>query len=225
MAWRVFLEGHTFDLDVLTGALSDGQGDLVVAKDGDSHFLTGDRLRDAATAADALRLARDALQMINGVGRACDSAFRPVRLTDSLVDDRDPTHRYVFVESRMEARSRLTLSGEAVASGTAPSNVSVRAVHDQVLLEAVARFGVPDLDWSGLWKVYEVLREGAGNEDALRKRFDLTKPQLSRFTLTANHPEASGEQARHARLSQRPPKDPMSLDEGSQFIRDLINRW
>ena len=49
--------------------------------------------------------------------------------------------------------------------------------------------------------------------------------ELGAFTGSANHQLASGDAARHAREPGSGPTRTMSLDEGAQFIRDLVSRW
>ena len=93
-------------------------------------------------------------------------------------------------------------------------------------MEALTRLGEsPDASWFDLCKIFEVLRDAAGGQAALQQRVGLSKTEFSRFTLTANHPGGSGDLARHARLSQQPPANPMSVEEGQHFIRHLIVNW
>lgn len=52
-----------------------------------------------------------------------------------------------------------------------------------------------------------------------------SRKQLRRFTASINHPAVLGLKARHARLGATPPKNPMSMEAATQFIRDLADRW
>jgi len=162
------------------------------------------------------------LPLINGIGRVHDASYRPVCLADSVINEDTLQTRHVFAEVRMEGRSRLTIGGDP------PSATPLRSKFDSdpVLMEAVMRIGKSDThSWDDLYKVYEVLKDGAGGRDSLLQRIGLTKKELDRFTRTANHPAASGELARHARMREQPPADPLSLEEGRQFIREMLQRW
>lgn len=59
----------------------------------------------------------------------------------------------------------------------------------------------PDPSWSELYKVYEVVRSDVGE---IAARGWAAKRALSRFTGTANHQDAAGREARHARASEGP---------------------
>lgn len=49
--------------------------------------------------------------------------------------------------------------------------------------------------------------------------------QLTRFNRSINHPEILGLKARHAVSNQDPPSDPMDMDEATQFIRGIAQKW
>lgn len=222
MRWRVLLEGHQFDLDVLAQLFT--HGELVVSTDDDGyHYVTGDEINAATTAEDALQRATRQLPLLNGIGRGTDPTYHRVSLAGTVVNEGQPQDRYVFAECKMESRSRLTVGGQSAAVATP---LMSKAAADPALMEAITRLGAsPNASWIDLYKIFEVLKDAAGGQAALQQRAGVTKTELSRFTLTANHPEGSGDLARHARLGQQPPANPMSLEEGQGFVRHLITHW
>lgn len=224
MRWRVFLEGHIFDLDTLVRLFPSGADPSVSMAEDGTYYLSGAAIDRAVEAADALKVASDVLPLLNGAGRAGSADFRPVKLAERLIDEtKTERHVFVFAEAHMEGRGRLTVGDPRAPS---PSPAASKASSDPVLMEAIRRMGEsPDLSWIDLYKIFEVLEEGAGGEAALRKRTGVTKAQISRFTHTANHPGGGGELARHARSRQQPPADPMTVEEGRAVIRELISSW
>ena len=48
---------------------------------------------------------------------------------------------------------------------------------------------------------------------------------MTRFKRTANHQAASGDNARHARLSATPPPNPTAIGEARALIGKLVNAW
>lgn len=62
-----------------------------------------------------------------------------------------------------------------------------------------------------------------GGEKPLKRL--VNKRELSAFTGSANHQGASGLKARHARSTGNAPKNVLSLAEGEDFMRGLVNRW
>jgi len=79
--------------------------------------------------------------------------------------------------------------------------------------------------WTDLYKCFEVIRSANGGEDKLTEPGWCSKRQLKRFRWTANHPLASGKQARHARLGTAAPTDPMSIEQAHEFILELLRYW
>jgi hypothetical protein len=53
----------------------------------------------------------------------------------------------------------------------------------------------------------------------------LSKKQVDLFGRTANHPEAAGPDARHARSKQEPPKQPMPIAHARKLISTLVRAW
>jgi hypothetical protein len=99
--------------------------------------------------------------------------------------------------------------------------------------DALAILGKPGRpNWVDLYKVFEIVRDNVdstrlGKGDKEKKLVDtgwVTRPDLKTFGTSANHQLASGDDARHARMPGAP-KRVMSLEEGTQFIRDLVGRW
>jgi hypothetical protein len=82
------------------------------------------------------------------------------------------------------------------------------------------------LGWDTLWKAMEIVRTAVGGTAALIATGWVTTTEFDEFGYAANEPQASGDDARHAR---RPPKTPpariMTIEEGRQFIRDLARHW
>jgi hypothetical protein len=61
------------------------------------------------------------------------------------------------------------------------------------------------------------------------QRGDLTgltsDAQRIRFERSINHPAVLGLRARHAVSYEQPPQNPMTLDEATQFVRSLADKW
>lgn len=76
--------------------------------------------------------------------------------------------------------------------------------------------------WMDLYKAVELLEQ----EVSKRTLHGWTsKNKLSRFTQTANSFEAVGDAARHGTGRVNRPRDPMTLDEATAYVRDLVAEW
>ena len=97
----------------------------------------------------------------------------------------------------------------------------IRAVlaDDDVLTVLKLLDGEPDS--TATYKVYEIIRD-----DLKRRIYKLAlKPELTRFTGSLNHPDASGDKARHARSKNKPPENPMNESEWRAFAEMLADGW
>ncbi|MCA1676884.1 MAG: hypothetical protein LC799_33490 [Actinobacteria bacterium] len=99
-----------------------------------------------------------------------------------------------------------------------------------VVAELLALVGNADrLDWIELYKAYEIIKHAVsgGKEgiQALAATLDVPESEIKRFTGSANRPDVSGHDARHARMPGARPKQTMTLPDGRHFIRDLTRRW
>lgn len=81
-------------------------------------------------------------------------------------------------------------------------------------------------DFRVLYFIHETIEHDMGSEEAIAKMGWADLPQQNRFTATANNYAASGDASRHANKGGKPMKaSPMSLDEASEFIRNLARSW
>lgn len=82
-----------------------------------------------------------------------------------------------------------------------------------------------DLSWFNLWKSYEAIRDGNGGKASLVAEGWTTADEVDRFRKTANSYAAVGDAARHARLGEPPPPNPMTLDDAEDYVRAMLHRW
>lgn len=240
MTARATLTGNQFDLDALVALFP--IGDPRVVRTGDETFLEASALDDALHAKDGARLIEVAggyLKRMNGAAALCDASYRPVVLANQFHRD---NHRHiniidevrgrdsvgvVFAEVRLSATATMLVGGvPAVLPPEGPKLLTRAAVHRDVD-ELLALIGSVDaLGWDTMWKAMEIIRQAVDGKAALLATGWITATAFDEFGYAANEPTASGDAARHAR---RPPKSPpariMTIEEGRQFIRDLIWRW
>jgi hypothetical protein len=94
-------------------------------------------------------------------------------------------------------------------------------------MEALRRMGRGPLDRPRMYKVYEVIRDSGGNEKKLLAAAPwTTKTEVSTFTGSANRPDVSGEEARHARSPGPAPKHTMTFEQGgSSSFAFSVTGW
>jgi hypothetical protein len=246
VAVKARLEGHSLDLDTLARLFR--QGDPHVGVDDKDYFLTSARLDGLIDDGSKLyEVASSLLLTVNGAARVLDSGFRPVRLTLTFSDDTGASPDIVLVppgsaELNMRIVAGVVANGVQVldAEGEAsaeqqqappppgPEYVEL-AKNNRDVGEALKILGKenPSLDWNDLYKVYEIVRANVGNEETLIAKDWVPKDDIKAFTASANRPDISGDEARHARVSSSPPRRtrPMTRSEAQQLITKLVGRW
>lgn len=207
MTVKAWLEGHEYDLDDLIELLS--SGNTRVVKDNDGYYLTSTEIDDRPTGVPFYEVAAQVLRRVNGLARAKNPQYRPVRLAGRYHDG-DRPHTVVPIGT-VEARARIyaaavVISDEATRVPQLPANgpqfVSLATAHPDVA-EALALMGQPEpLGWVEMWKVYEVVRDNIKPSDIVALGW-FTRAEVSGFGAGANRPDVSGTSARHARMGGR----------------------
>lgn len=243
---RAELVGHAFDLDNLVTLFP--VGDPQVRKTGDTYWVSSSRLEGFGEDSPSLQAAAtELLTILNGVARVQISGFRTVTLRGQYAiagPDGEPRQRAVISAVAAELRVRGTVSAagivfnldgqqvqqsaQAAPNPTALTTILLAETNPEVA-EAL-RLMSQELAWENMYKVFEVVRESVGGEKNLTKQPGglVTKADLSVFTVSANSHAVSGDAARHARRSRsqlEPPKRTMTLAQGQEFIRTLVQDW
>ncbi|WP_326561397.1 hypothetical protein [Micromonospora sp. NBC_01796] len=233
MKVKAWLDGDEIDLEDLVDLLPDG--DIRVAKDDDGYYLSATKIDNRPAGVPYYEAARDVVRTVNGLGRAHNPGFRAVRLNGRYQDgDRKATVVIVgTAEARLGAFRAKAVGRVTRPDGTVlppppppgPRRAALAATHPDVA-EALALMGQPTpLGWVELYKVYEIVRD-AVRPTKLEKSGLATKAELKAFTGSANRPDVSGADARHARPDGAlPPTRTMTLPQGRQFIGDLVCAW
>lgn len=250
MSVYAILDGHEFDLSTLARLFPAGDPRVVASAEG--TFIEAAAL-DAVDFTDAARLvevAADLLASLNGWAMLNDPGYRPVKLRNRFHRDRQSTDTHIVLgdEARMRDEATVLVVGSAEArlgglSATVrtasdggvcgsppqpegPRQLARAATHPDArdLLTLIGTAST--LGWDSLWKALEIIKVAVGGKAALLATGWISADDHDVFGYSANHPDASGSGARHAR---RPPTAPpgrvMSIEEGQQFIRDLARRW
>ena len=244
------LDGHEFDLNALARLFPAGDPQVVTTDEG--TFIEAAAL-DAVDFTDAARLVEVAagiLARLNGWAMLDDPGYRPVKLRNRFHRHRQATDTHIVLgdEARVRDEATVLVAGSAEArlggltatvrtasSGgvsetppqpEGPRQLARAATHPDAddLLALIGTAGA--LGWDPLWKALEIIKVALGGKAALLATGWITADDHDVFGYSANHPDASGTDARHARRpSTTSPSRVMSIEEGQQFIRDLARRW
>lgn len=166
------------------------------------------------------------------MARVANSVYQPMELSGCYLEgkQRNVVVKPDSVVMRVRVGTpRIVVTGSdgvvhASLPPLSPQRAVVATTHPDVA-EALALMGQPvALGWIELYKVFEIVGDSV-KPNTLDKIGLATAHDLSAFRASANRPDVSGADARHARMSGGPPKHHMSLPEGRQFISDLVRAW
>jgi hypothetical protein len=229
--WQVELTGHQFDLEDLPRWFT--VPELRVVEQEGHFLLEAEQFDDLHESAAVHSAARELLPRINGVAKLKIGSFRDVAVGAAVIelDEEGLERQHVVllvgtVEARAKASGVLLKVGQDELSAPAPGSLDtdqwLRAAEaDPEAQEALGILGGRPHDWVNLYKVYEIVRSRAD----IKSSGWASDNELTRFTRTANHPEAAGEGARHGRMSSDPPPTPMSLSEADAFVGRIVMAW
>lgn len=206
-----------FDLQDLADLLP--RGDVRVIRLGDEFYLTAAALDNPPAGVTVPDVAGKVLARVNGLARARIRDFGTVRLSGRYSGD-VTADQYLFSTGpavRLEGRGRLRVGGLAAAT----SDLGL-AARDRDVAEALEIMGQPEPpNFAQLYRVYEII-EHTGALKAAMQSAAIPATPMTLFTRTANHPDASGADSRHARSRQDPPKEPMTIAKARILISRLL---
>lgn len=227
MVTKAWLAGDEHDLQYLAAMLP--SGDVRIAQDGDRFCLTARQLDAPPSGEQFYEIARKLISQVNGLACIQNADFSPVDLADSY--DQDDGVTVVLATARLVVRARMSATAAVTgpdgrpvpqSAPTGPAYLALASLDPD--LSQVLKIMAGSPHFAELHKVLEII-EAAGGRDAAMKSAGISKNQVSTFTRTANHQEASGDYSRHARLRQPPPGNPMQITEATSMIRSLVAAW
>jgi hypothetical protein len=255
MTVRALLDGHQFDLQALAELFPDGDLRVCVhPEEAGRYCLEASELKPLfADPSEMHETATAILVRLTGAARLEDDSFRPVRLVGrydryTLTGD-TATDTAIIVTDRGEVRDQVVVVAAVTAEARASAHVAGVLINGEPVrpeprgpryLDWAAKHADADellvlvgnaekLGWIELYKAYEIIKHAvSGGRDGIQTLatvLDVPLDEIRSFTASANRPDVSGAEARHARLPGGSPKRSMTLPDGRHFIRDLAHRW
>lgn len=142
--------------------------------------------------------------------------------------------RSVFLAIRMSVAisvdGKLSVDGEHVSTETPNPEADLQTIlfalkDDSIVTEASSYFSYEGRWATDLYKVYEIIKSDVRGDGGIQERRWATRGELSSFRHSVNHPGASAEQSRHARMDTDAPDDPMDEPTAFAFIGRLLECW
>jgi len=226
MKWFVKLLGNKDDLEDLSKVCNSPE--LIIRKEEDYFILESKDFEKLENHTDVYHKACEIVVLINGATTIALRNKEPLRIENVIkVDDEGRKNFYSFSSVNItlpRIRCNLTIksqNGKNVEFNEAapvPYWYQV-AQKEKKVAEVLSLLAENDLYWEKLYILYE---EVLGDvKSAIDKKGWVTKKDIKRFTQTA-------QQYRHGESglkSWKPPKHPMTFEEGKSFVLHIIEIW
>ena len=203
---------------------------------GNGKYMLKSRAFESLTDVDSVRTeAQRIVVALSGISRILLGSDAKLKI-GTVTDVRPDGHRHIFVQLE-PAVMRLNAGRVSVQVTHPDGRIDIRrpadpaiewltkSLTDPLIARALRLRDAGPLSWTDLYRLYEVIENGAGGEDAIVTRGWATRVQLKRFKHSANSVSAAGDQARHGIERTTPPRDAMSQSEGRLLVDELLRRW
>lgn len=229
--WLVRLKGEEFDLEILPPLLHSTK--LSIIKENNSYYLKSSDF-DSLKSADEVRESAIAIiKRLNGTMMLFNHNFHSISEDGVLLVEKNGKRCFhLYLEGSIKMRSRVSANFKATTPNgiqqidpqysTVESWINL-AKSDKIIADALHFFKKGT--WISFYKVYEIIKDDIGSQQAIIKSGFVKKQKLKRFTQTAQSSLALGDEARHASKKCKPPAKPMTFDEAKSFIREFIISW
>ena len=233
MEWEVTLSGPQVVLEELSRAFHDEH--FRVSKVNDAFVLSCTEFSTLEDEAAVRAAASSMAEALSGISRMLLESAAPIEITH-VAEVRPDGTRNIFIQVRpgaLHASARYFASTVSPADGSVderqpsyPASVWLaRARASSAAMRALRLRNRSPLSWSDLYRLYEVIVDGAGGVELVVSSGWASRAQLRRFRHSANSVAAAGDDARHGVEPTAPPTDAMTLPEARSLLDTLLARW
>ena len=229
-SWFVELRGREQNLNEIKQLA--GRSDVHLVKSYRCLRLEFPGFSETASPDEVLRKAEEEVALLNALGRLFVDEWYDLLAGVLCVRPRNAPYatglrlvgalRY-HRRSPTRPLSRANLEG---ATGNRPIDRTYRSCEvDPIVRQILRLVGSTDESFRQLYVILEILERASGGSRALAEKKWKPRKDFRRFRRTANSSSILGDDARHGTEITAPPRDPMGLEEGQAFIRELVTSW
>lgn len=228
--WRVYVDGEEPDLGYLRRQLT--VPELTALADENGTYLQGTLFDSCASADEVRQVVEPLITKLNGMAGVASPGYRPVAFAGRVKADGSA---HLFVSGAARATSYITVTadgfvstsdGAVVPSGPTPMMVRFLATKSHPVLNEVYQVlgAKPSPNWQEFYKAVELLQEASGGTIyKLSVRTGVSQNCIKNLLATADHPDLSGPDSRHAVMKGTPSaRRRLSLDQGRSVVDELI---
>ncbi len=237
--WQVQIEGDIRDLKFLAEVFATGARKVLRDEKSPGYLYESDSFHSCSTSQEVEQLAKGELAIISGIlklerdardGLKCGAVFRlnPTGGRDVFVSIREG------LEARVEMGAVTPVvtdsAGNVIAQPAPPPPRSAvllqLAAGDTAIAKVLRLLSASDaMTWVGLYRIHEVIEDDVGGQHKLEKQGWGSADDLRRFKHSANSVQVGGDNSRHGKEPQVPPKNPMTSAEAESYAKYIVQAW
>jgi len=231
--WLVRLAGRAVDLKSLSELLS--CADTAVFEKGGSYYLKSKAFETLNTSGEVQATADQILETVYSLAKLRFGDFQPINANVIVEVDkhgkpkRPVVHGQAVITASSSLRANVILvkEDEILEQPLQPSEFStwVQLAGEDSNVRDALRFFVAAQDGTNLGKVFEIIQRDIGGRKKIWENGWASKKDVICFARSIQSQYVLGDQARHARFAQEPPKTPMPLYDCYTFIKHILEQW
>ena len=237
--WQIQLEGDVRDLEFLAKILTTGTRRVLRDESGPGYLYESDSFNLCSTSEEVEHLAEGELAVLSGIlrlerkardGLKYGAVYRPNQNGGRDIFLRICESIQVRVEMNVAAAVITNAAGNIINHPAPPPPRTVTLLQlsatDAAIAKVLRLLSAADaISWVGLYRIHEVIEEDAGGQHKLEKQNWVSAENLRRFRHSANSVQVGGDQSRHGKEPQVPPKNPMTLEEAEAYVKYILQAW
>lgn len=218
--WLIELEGTEEDLQLLARFLSTDK--LQMVQEDDAIMLKVPSLGQEDQPATIFDDVKDLLESINGAAKVFYPKFMGISFNKIIaVDDGGKQTTHVLLTAPQSDYQFFAFK----QNDDRLSRWIDASLQDEMIARAFSIYGSLEHNWKNLYMVVEVIEEDLGGEGSLIKSGITSRNKLKRFKSTADNYLVVGKEARHASTKWDSPSKPMNINEGREYVGNLLRSW
>ncbi|MBD2006432.1 MULTISPECIES: hypothetical protein [Cyanophyceae] len=226
MKWLILLEINESDFLNLSKLLTLSEKLKLIEKNS-CYYLYSLDFEPLTNVSDVYGRATELFQKLNAVAMIHFPEFQLLNAdVIEQVDENRKHHRFIAGSGTIKmdkSKASIKVEGGQDSAQFLELEPWIDLADKDKIVENVFRIWTSfEQNWVNLYKIYEIV-----NQDAKSKKLEewVTKNKISNFTHTSQSVNAIGDDARHGVEKQEPPKNPMSLLEAKNLIREILKNW
>ncbi len=227
--WHVELQGDSFDLEEFPNLFPIG-GEVYFAREGEKVFMSADKMNECAQPQEVKDIAEELMNKIYPIARLHqENLVRPTLGVVWREDGEGARHGYALLSANISGRGKLSAQ-------PSPDTATTQHTDAQVLFATLQKYprlqtvigilGLQEVNISQLYRCFEELEQHLKTVSGkgIWQNGLCSEKKQKLFKRTANTWMPNDGHARHYSGHDKPPDNPMSLEDAKEFIRELAKK-